>query len=139
MPARGPRLPDSPGSRNRALLRRQITDPVRYEPADRFWYAALSSLLPRRHDIFPVQPATILTCHHRFIAWKSNYSARRRPSTPFSLPLGSTRERTGQTGWHRRSYSNHASLRSKNAAAAADPTSMAVVVAGAQIVPSGRR
>jgi hypothetical protein len=25
-----------------AVLRRQITGPVRYEPADRFWFAALS-------------------------------------------------------------------------------------------------
>jgi hypothetical protein len=30
-----------------AVLRRQITGPVRYEPADRFWFAALSSLIPR--------------------------------------------------------------------------------------------
>ena len=29
------------------VLRRQITK-VRYEPADRFWFAALSSLVPRR-------------------------------------------------------------------------------------------
>ena len=38
-----------------AVLRRQITGPVRYEPADRF--AALSSLLPRRRwrDIFSPQ------------------------------------------------------------------------------------
>jgi putative transposase len=45
-----------------AVLRRQITSPVRYEPADRLWFAALSSPLPRRrwHAIFPVQPATIL-------------------------------------------------------------------------------
>ncbi|MGW1797442.1 hypothetical protein ACWCQN_15870 [Streptomyces sp. NPDC001984] len=27
-----------------AVLRRQLTSPVRYEPADRFWLAALSSL-----------------------------------------------------------------------------------------------
>src|SRR4029450_907542 len=64
-----------------AVLRRQITGQVRYEPADRFWFAALSSLLPRRrwHEIFPVQPATILAWHRRFIATKWDYSARRRP------------------------------------------------------------
>jgi hypothetical protein len=63
-----------------AVLRRQITGQVRYEPADRFWFTALSSLLPRRrwHEIFPVQPATILTWHCRFIAAKWDYSARRR-------------------------------------------------------------
>jgi putative transposase len=70
-----------------AVLRRQITGQVRYQPADRFWFTALSSLLPRRHwhEILPVQPATILAWHRRFIAWKWDYSARRRqlgrPST----------------------------------------------------------
>jgi putative transposase len=34
------------------VLRRQLNSPVRYEPADRFWLAALSSLLPRHR--FPV-------------------------------------------------------------------------------------
>ncbi|WP_033392934.1 hypothetical protein [Kibdelosporangium aridum] len=39
-----------------AVLRRQITGRVRYQPADRFWLAALSSLLPRHrwHEVFPV-------------------------------------------------------------------------------------
>jgi hypothetical protein len=65
-----------------AVLRRQITGQVRYEPVDRFWFAALSSLLPRRswRDIFSVQPATILAWHRRFIAWKWDYSAHRRPT-----------------------------------------------------------
>ncbi|WP_391858650.1 hypothetical protein [Streptomyces rugosispiralis] len=31
-----------------AVLRRQQSGPVRYEPADRRWFAALSSLIPRR-------------------------------------------------------------------------------------------
>ncbi|GAA1258051.1 hypothetical protein [Streptomyces aureus] len=31
-----------------AVLRRQIAGPVRYEPADQFWLAALSKLIPRR-------------------------------------------------------------------------------------------
>lgn len=31
-----------------AVLRRQLNGSIRYEPADRFWLAALSSLLPRR-------------------------------------------------------------------------------------------
>jgi putative transposase len=65
-----------------AVLRRQITGQIRYEPADRFWFTALSSLLPRHrwHEILPVQPATILAWHRRFIAWKWNYSARQRPA-----------------------------------------------------------
>jgi putative transposase len=63
-------------------LRRQITGQVRYEPTDRFWFAALSSLLPQRrwHDIFPAQPATILAWHRKLIAWKCDYSTRRRPT-----------------------------------------------------------
>jgi hypothetical protein len=42
------------------LLRRQIAGPVRYEPVDRFWLAALSGLIPRRrwHEIFPVTPGS---------------------------------------------------------------------------------
>jgi putative transposase len=65
-----------------SVLRRQITGQVRYEPADRFWFAALSSLLPRRRwsDIFPIQPATILAWHRRFIARKWDHNARRRPT-----------------------------------------------------------
>ncbi|MBP2477742.1 hypothetical protein JOF53_006614 [Crossiella equi] len=41
-----------------AVLRRQLTGPVRYEPADRFWFAALSGLVDRRRwpEIFPVTP-----------------------------------------------------------------------------------
>jgi hypothetical protein len=37
-----------------AVLRRQIVR-VRYEPTDRFWLAALSSLVPRRRwaEVFP--------------------------------------------------------------------------------------
>jgi putative transposase len=31
-----------------AVLRRQPTGPVRYEPVDRFWFAALSGLVDRR-------------------------------------------------------------------------------------------
>jgi putative transposase len=65
-----------------AVLRRQITGHVRYDPADRFWFAALSSLLSRRrwHEIFPVQPATVLAWHRRVIARKWDYSTRRRPN-----------------------------------------------------------
>jgi putative transposase len=35
---------------------------VRYEPADRAWFAALARLVPsrRRAEVFPVTPATLL-------------------------------------------------------------------------------
>jgi transposase len=74
-----------------AVLRRQLAGPVRYEPADRFWLAALSGLIPRRRwrDVFPVTPGTLLAWHRRFIAAKWDYSARRartgRPPTRAAL------------------------------------------------------
>src|SRR4051812_43059102 len=63
-----------------AVLRRQLDGPVRYEPADRFWLAALSSLLPRHrwHSVFPVTPGTLLTWHRKLIARQWDYTARRR-------------------------------------------------------------
>jgi transposase len=63
-----------------AVLRRQITGPIRYEPADRLWFAALSCLIPRPRwsTVFPVTPATVLAWHRRFIAAKWDYTARRR-------------------------------------------------------------
>jgi putative transposase len=56
-----------------AVLRRQVPGSIRYEPADRFWFAALSGLIPRRrcHDVFPGHPghaaylATLATHIHR--------------------------------------------------------------------------
>ena len=44
-----------------AVLRRHAGR-VRYEPADRVWFAALARLIPRRRwtDVFPVTPATLL-------------------------------------------------------------------------------
>ncbi|MEU1599956.1 integrase core domain-containing protein [Streptomyces sp. NPDC005708] len=73
------------------VLRRQLKGPVRYEPADRFWLAALSSLIPRRRwaDVFPITPGTLLAWHRRLIAKKWDHSARRartgRPPTPAAL------------------------------------------------------
>jgi transposase InsO family protein len=74
-----------------AVLRRQVPGPIRYEPADRFWFAALSGLIPRRRwrDVFPVTPATLLAWHRRFITAKWDYTPRRgsigRPSTPAGI------------------------------------------------------
>lgn len=66
------------------VLRRQLVGPVRYEPADRLWFAALSRLIHRSHwrETFPVTPATVLGWHGRFIAWKWDYTARRRTGRP---------------------------------------------------------
>ncbi len=54
-----------------AVLRRQ-TGRIRYEPADRVWFAALARLLPRRRwtEIFPVTPATLLAWHRKLAATK---------------------------------------------------------------------
>ena len=66
------------------VLRRQLAGPVRYEPADRFWFAALSRLIPRSRwrEVFPVTPGTVLGWHRRFISWKWDYTARRRTGRP---------------------------------------------------------
>ncbi|MFI6501272.1 hypothetical protein [Nonomuraea typhae] len=63
-----------------AVVRRQIPR-VRYEPADRLWLAALSSLMPRRRwaEIFPITPATLLTWHRKLVANTWDCSRRRRP------------------------------------------------------------
>jgi hypothetical protein len=63
-----------------AVLRRQITGPIRYEPTDRLWFAALSSLIPqpRWPTVFPVTPATLLAWYRRFITAKWDYTNRRR-------------------------------------------------------------
>ncbi|MFJ2865919.1 integrase core domain-containing protein [Kitasatospora sp. NPDC087314] len=74
-----------------AVLRRQISGPLRYESADRFWLAALSSLIPRHRwrAVFPVTPGTLLSWHRRLIAAKSDDSTRRartgRPPTRAAL------------------------------------------------------
>jgi hypothetical protein len=63
-----------------AVLRRQLLR-VRYTPADRMRFAALSRLLPRRHwsQVFAAVPATILTWHRTLACRRWDYTARRRP------------------------------------------------------------
>ena len=63
-----------------AVLRRHVGK-VRYEPADRVWFAALARLLPRRRwiEIFPVTPATLLAWHRRLAARKYGTSNGRKP------------------------------------------------------------
>ena len=61
---------------------------VRYEPADRVWFAALARLLPRRRwtGIFPVTPATLLAWHRRLAASKYDTSNSRKPGRPPTVP-----------------------------------------------------
>ncbi len=70
-----------------AVLRRHIGR-VRYEPADRMWFAALARLLPRRRwtEIFPVTPATLLAWHRKLAAAKYDTSKRRNPGRPPTVP-----------------------------------------------------
>ena len=100
-----------------AVLRRQIPGRVRYESADRLWFAAVSSMIPRTHwaRVFPVTPATLLAWHRRFIAAKWDYTARRqatgRPCTQAAikkliLQLASENPRWG----HRRIHGELARL-----------------------------
>jgi putative transposase len=66
-----------------AVLRRHAGR-IRYEPADRAWFAALASLLPHRRwtEIFPVTPATLLAWHRKLAAAKYDTSKRRKPGRP---------------------------------------------------------
>ena len=70
-----------------AILRRHAGR-VRYEPADRVWFAALARLLPRRRwtEIFPVTPATLLAWHRRLTARKYDTSNSRKPGRPPTVP-----------------------------------------------------
>jgi len=70
-----------------AVLRRQAGQ-VRYEPADRVWFAALARLIPRRRwaDVFPMCPATLLAWHRRLAAKKYDTSKRRKPGRPRTVP-----------------------------------------------------
>ncbi len=73
-----------------AVLRRQLAGPVRYERADRLWFAALSSLIPRWRwaQVFPVTPGTLLGWHRRLVARRWDYSDRRgKPGRP---PMATT-------------------------------------------------
>jgi putative transposase len=70
-----------------AVLHRQAGR-VRYEPADRAWFAALARMVPRRRwaEVFPVTPATLLAWHRRLAAKKYDTSGRRRPGRPPATP-----------------------------------------------------
>jgi hypothetical protein len=86
-----PRVPQGPGKdaellvlrHENAVLRRR-TGRVRYEPADRVWFAALAWLIPRRSwaEVFPVTPATLLAWHRKLAGNKYDMSKRRKPGRP---------------------------------------------------------
>src|ERR1700680_1660114 len=69
-----------------AVLRRNAGR-VRYEPADRAWFTALTRFIPRRHrtGVFPVTPATLLAWHRRFAAMRYDTSNRRQPGRPATV------------------------------------------------------
>jgi putative transposase len=69
-----------------AMLRRN-TGRIRYEPAHRAWFAALTRFIPRRRwaEIFPVTPATLLAWHRRLAARKYDTSKRRPPGRPATI------------------------------------------------------
>jgi putative transposase len=70
-----------------AVLRRHVGR-VRYEPADRAWFAVLARLVPRRRwaEVFPMAPATLLAWHRRLAARKYDTSKRRKPGRPPTVP-----------------------------------------------------
>ena len=89
-----------------AVLRRNAGR-VRYDPAGRAWFTALTRFIPRRHwaEVFPVTPATPLAWHRRLAARKYDTSkracpaGRRRPGAPPGSPSAwRTRTRCGATG-----------------------------------------
>src|SRR5512133_3289772 len=70
-----------------AVLRRHAGR-VRYEPADRAWFAALARLVPRRRwaEVFPVTPATLLAWHRRLAARKYDNEQAEQAGTPADEP-----------------------------------------------------
>jgi transposase InsO family protein len=66
-----------------AVLRRH-TGRIRYEPADRVWFTALTQLIPRGRwaGVFPVTPTTLLAWHRKLATRKYDTSKRRKPGRP---------------------------------------------------------
>ncbi|MFF1353334.1 hypothetical protein [Streptomyces sp. NPDC058297] len=104
-----------------AVLRRHVPR-LRYEPADRLWFAALSHLIPRRRwpQVFPHNPATLPTWHRKLVAKKWDYNQHRRPGHPPASPAVKAlvlRVAPDNPGWgHRRIHSELTRLGHKMAA-----------------------
>ncbi len=71
-----------------AVLRRHV-EKVRYEPEDRLWFAALSSLIPRRRwaEVFPVTPGTVLAWHRKLAAGRYTTTPARPGRPPTAVPV----------------------------------------------------
>ncbi|MDJ0346425.1 integrase core domain-containing protein [Streptomyces sp. H10-C2] len=124
-----------------AVLRRQLAGPVRYGPADRFWLAALSSLVPRHRwsSTFPITPGTLLAWHRRLIAKKWAYSDRRsstgRPPTASAVKRLVLRLAKENPRWgHRRIQGGLAQLGHRIA-----PSTVWEILHAAGIDPTPRR
>lgn len=95
---------------------------MRYEPADRLWFAALSHLTPRHRwaQVFPISPATLPAWHRKLPAKKWDYSQYRRPgrpptAAPVKAPI--LRMAAENPGWgHRRIHGELTRLGHKMAA-----------------------
>ncbi len=61
---------------------------VRYESANRVWFAAPARLIPRSRwtEVFAVAPATLLAWHRKLAASKYDTSNRRKPGRPPTVP-----------------------------------------------------
>jgi len=68
--------------RHENVVLRRRAGRIRYEAADRAWFAALAPFIPRRRwaRVFPVTPATLLAWHRRLAARK--YDTRAPPPRP---------------------------------------------------------
>jgi hypothetical protein len=82
-----------------AVLRRHVGR-VRYEPADRVWFAALARLIPRMRwtDVFPVTPATLLAWHRRLAARKVRDKQPAQARPPADIPGHRTPRRSPGEG-----------------------------------------
>jgi putative transposase len=70
--------------RHQNAVQRRNARRIRYDPADRAWFAALTPFIPRRRwaEVFPVTPARLLAWHRRLAARKCDTSRRRKPGRP---------------------------------------------------------
>jgi len=78
------RIAELPVLRHENAVLRRHAGRLRYEPADRAWFAALAQYTPRRRwtGIFPVTPATRLAWHRRLAARRYDTSRCRKPGRP---------------------------------------------------------
>ena len=87
------------------VLRRHVKK-VCYQPQDRLWFAALSSVIPRRRwaQVFPVTPGTLLAWHRTLVAGKYTTTARRpgRRATCEPIRMLVIRMATENPTWGRR-------------------------------------